>query len=281
MKYGLHFICFLMSLSIYAQKVNDYKYVVVPDKYEIMKTADQHQINTLSKFLLEKYGFEAYLGSDEKPFNMEDAACAILYADLQNDSNFIQTRVSFILKDCKGKIIFKTIQGRSKKKDYKPAYHEALRNAFEDIKDLQYRYNGKSNEISQPSTNKKAQEIKEPANTIESSPEVEIIIDTTAQKEETVVNNPTPTVVDAEIDSNKPILYASEDGFYRAVAFGNSITIYEKDDAIGSATVTSDDTFLVATSQFEGTAYFKEGRLIIDRKIKGVVGKVQMIFTKQ
>lgn len=281
MKYGLHFICFLMSVSIYAQKVNNYKYVVVPDKYEVMKTADQHQINALSKFLLEKYGFEAYLESDEKPFNMEDEACAILYADLQNDSNFIQTRVSFLLKDCEGKTIFKTTQGRSKKKEYKQAYNQALRDAFEDIKALQYSYDGISNEVSQSSTKKKAEEIEEPTNTIEPAPEIEVITETIAQKEETVISNTTPAAVTTELDPTKPILYMSEDSSYRAVGFGNSITFYEEDENIGSVTVVKDTSFPVVTSQFEGKGFFKEGRLVIERKIKGVVGKVQMIFTKQ
>lgn len=281
MKYGLHFICFFLSISIYAQKVNTYKYVVVPDKYDVMKTADQHQVNALSKFLLEKYGFEAYFESDEKPFTMEDAACAILYADLQNDSNFIQTRVSFLLKDCEGKTIFKTTQGRSKKKEYEQAYNEALRDAFEDIKDLQYRYDGISNEVPQSRTKKKAQEIEEPTNTIEPAPEIDVITETIAQKQETVISNTKPAAVTTELDPTKPILYMSEDSSYRAVGFGNSITFYEEDENIGSVTVVKDTSFPVVTSQFEGKGFFKEERLIIDRKIKGVVGKVQMIFTKQ
>lgn len=281
MKYGLHFICFFLSISIYAQKVNTYKYVVVPDKYDVMKTADQHQVNALSKFLLEKYGFEAYFESDEKPFTMEDAACAILYADLQNDSNFIQTRVSFLLKDCEGKTIFKTTQGRSKKKEYEQAYNEALRDAFEDIKDLQYRYDGISNEVPQSRTKKKAQEIEEPTNIIEPAPEIDVITETIAQKQETVISNTKPAAVTTELDPTKPILYMSEDSSYRAVGFGNSITFYEEDENIGSVTVVKDTSFPVVTSQFEGKGFFKEERLIIDRKIKGVVGKVQMIFTKQ
>lgn len=281
MKYGLHFICFLISVSIYGQKINNYKYVIVPDKYDVMKTADQYQINALSKFLLQKYGFDAYLKSDEKPFVMKDWTCKILFADLIDNSNFLQTKVSFVLKDCEGNILFQTRKGRSKKKEYKPSYHEALRDAFRDVKALQYRYDGKPSELSKSSSRKKVEEIKEAAHTSEATPNIKVISNTNAQKEEIVISKPKPEPVATEVDLTKPILYMSEDDFYRAVAFGNSITFYEEDENIGSIQVVQDTSFPVATSHFEGIGFFKEGRLIIEMKIKGVLGKVQMIFIKQ
>lgn len=280
MKHVVLSLSFFLSTMIYAQKVNDFQYVIVPNKYDAMKTADEYQVNGLSKFLLNKYGFDAYLESDDKPFAMKDAVCDVLYADLMDDSNFIYTRVFFLLKDCEGNTVFKTQEGRSKLKAYRPAYNEAIREAFEDIRALQYSYKGthKEGSLSSDYIKEKKEITEEQLSTQESTP-----ID------QRVASAPLQPLTDTNLllegnqqdKEDKPVLYASEDGFYKAVSFGNSITFYERDDTIGSATTNKNDTFAIKTSQFEGTGYFKEGQLIVARRIKGVVGDVQMIFTKK
>ena len=58
----------IMTLSIVGQsKINNYKYVIVPSKFEFLKKKDQYQTSSLTKFLFEKYGFNAYLDSDKLP----------------------------------------------------------------------------------------------------------------------------------------------------------------------------------------------------------------------
>ncbi len=44
------------------------------------------------------------------------------------------------LRDCSNKIIFSSKEGKSKDKEYKKAYHEAIRNAFKSIQSLKYKY---------------------------------------------------------------------------------------------------------------------------------------------
>jgi len=47
-----------------------------------------------------------------------------------------------VLTDCYNQVVFSTKDGKSKEKDYKTAYHEALRMAFSDIENLNYAYDG-------------------------------------------------------------------------------------------------------------------------------------------
>jgi hypothetical protein len=65
------------------------------------------------------------------------------------ENAFLTTKLYITIKDCNGKIIFKSNIGTSKEKDYELAYSEALNKAFISVYDLQYKYNdtGNSNSI--------------------------------------------------------------------------------------------------------------------------------------
>ncbi|HET8754196.1 MAG TPA: hypothetical protein VFM59_07520, partial [Salinimicrobium sp.] len=49
----------LIGIEIQAQEVNNYKYVIVPETFEFQDEPNEHQLNALTEFLFEKYGFEA------------------------------------------------------------------------------------------------------------------------------------------------------------------------------------------------------------------------------
>jgi len=146
MKHLVIALLLLIHFSSFSQNVNDYQYVIVPEKYEFAKSIDEYQLNSLTQFLFNKYGFDSYRVRDEKPLDLKNGSCNALYADVESDSNFIIARLKVILKDCNGKVVFITEQGKSKEKDFKRAYHEALRKAFVSIEELKYTYNGKTHE---------------------------------------------------------------------------------------------------------------------------------------
>lgn len=52
------------------ESLNGYKYVVVPEKFDFLKSEDLYQINSLTKFLLNKEGFVAFLEGElpERPY---------------------------------------------------------------------------------------------------------------------------------------------------------------------------------------------------------------------
>ena len=58
----------LISFYGIAQKnINNYKYIILPTSFEFSKSEDQYQLNSLLKFLFNKYGYEAYFGNDDLP----------------------------------------------------------------------------------------------------------------------------------------------------------------------------------------------------------------------
>lgn len=135
-------LALLLSVYCYPQAANNYKYIIMPERFEFQKTSNQYNINTLVKKLFEKYGFEVYYATDQLPAEVALDRCSALYADLVKTSGFLDTRMTFYLKDCKGVEVFKSFTGRSKEKDYQKAYYEAIRDASHSLDNLNYTYTG-------------------------------------------------------------------------------------------------------------------------------------------
>lgn len=128
---------------LFAQKnINSYKYILVPKQFEFQKSADQYQLNSLTKFLFEKSGFTVLFSDENFLADLAANPCLGLKAKINNDSGMFSTKMNVELTDCYNQTVFSFKDGRSKEKDYKTAYHEALRMAFADIENLKYAYDG-------------------------------------------------------------------------------------------------------------------------------------------
>ena len=120
----------IISKSFSQKSLSDYSYVIVSEQFEFQQEKDKYQLNSLTKFLFNKYGFHAYFDR-EVPLNV--FRCDGLWAEAEGTPGFIITKVQLVLRDCTGEVIYRTNYGKSKVKDYKKAYYEAVRNAFDDI----------------------------------------------------------------------------------------------------------------------------------------------------
>lgn len=136
-------IALLTSVIGFSQYVNDYKAVIVPLKYEFLKTENQYRLSTMTKANLVKAGFKAFYGNEQLPAEFADR-CDLLYADVKRDNGFLVTKLFVEFRDCYGKVVFTSQVGKSKEKEYESAYRESLEMAFVSINALQYKYNGKS-----------------------------------------------------------------------------------------------------------------------------------------
>jgi hypothetical protein len=144
MKTKILFLLLFVSSFSFSQSVNDYLAVMIPVKYDFLKNDNQYRLNTLTKFNLKKAGFEAFYANESTPSQYNDR-CKLLYADVSKDNGFMTTKLFITLKDCNGKVVFKSEMGKSREKDFEVAYTEALNLAFESVYALQYKYNGSTN----------------------------------------------------------------------------------------------------------------------------------------
>lgn len=103
--------------------------VVVPNKFAFLKSDNEYQLNILTKFLIEKQGFKAYM-ENEVPAELLNTPCNLLKADVKNESNMMTSKLRLVLTDCTNKEVFSSEVGKSREKEYKKSYQEALRNAL-------------------------------------------------------------------------------------------------------------------------------------------------------
>ena len=155
MKKHIILLLILASSLGFSQTINDYKYAIVPSKFSFLKEKDQYRLNTLTKLLMEKYGFVTFFDTDILPVEVAENNCNKVFVDVQNNGNMFMTKMSVVLKDCKNTILFTSVEGKSQEKEYQIAYNQALREAFNSFNSLGYKYNGNNNFNSNSKVNAK------------------------------------------------------------------------------------------------------------------------------
>ena len=171
MKKIVKLIAFLACSSILAQgNVNNYKYIIVPSQFDFVKDVDKYQTSSLTKFLFNKYGFTAFLDNEKLPDEVTFNKCKALIADVVDDSKMLSTKSTIELKDCHGKVVFKSEQGFSREKDYKKAYHATIREAFESVKRLNYKYSGSNDKVMSEEAPVRVKPVKEAPQVVAKKP---------------------------------------------------------------------------------------------------------------
>jgi hypothetical protein len=130
-KIVLLFVLFTYSFSI-AQE--NYKYVIVPKKFSFFSDENEYNTSSMTKAFFEKEGFVVFYDTDEFPTELANNRCMAFYVNALKKSNMFITKISFELKDCANKIIYTSIQGTSKEKEYQKSYNESFRMALGGMK---------------------------------------------------------------------------------------------------------------------------------------------------
>lgn len=148
-----YFLLFLLFISVsgYAQNtINNYKFVLVPERYSFLKQTDQYKLNTLTKRLLEEKGFTVYFDNSELPNEIAGNKCSALNVDVTEKNSMLSTKLTLTLKDCKGNVVFKSKEGKSREKEYDISYNLALRDAFTSLDEVKYAYTPAAANTDQP-----------------------------------------------------------------------------------------------------------------------------------
>ncbi|MCK0144651.1 hypothetical protein MWU78_03205 [Arenibacter sp. F26102] len=133
----LFLICSFYGMS--QAELNKYKYIIVPTKFEAFKSENQYQTSTLIKYNLVENGFTAVYDND-MPVDLVANRCLGLLLSLKDDSSMFTTKVTLILKDCLSNVVYTTVEGISKEKDYKSAYSEAIKECFKSLTGVGYKF---------------------------------------------------------------------------------------------------------------------------------------------
>jgi hypothetical protein len=136
-------ILFLFVLLIFnfatAQSAGPIKYAVIPSKFDFQKTADQYGLSSLTKMFFQKLGYAAYFDTETMPPEVADQNCNTVYVSVVEDNAMLTTKLKVLIKDCRNNIIITSVEGKSKEKEYKAAYTEALRKALKSIEGASFK----------------------------------------------------------------------------------------------------------------------------------------------
>ncbi|SDR73223.1 hypothetical protein SAMN05216503_0657 [Polaribacter sp. KT25b] len=199
-------ITFLLVLfitsSLFSQQINldKYQYIIVPVQFDFVKKTDQYQTSSLTKFLLKKKGFKVFLSNETLPNELNNNRCLALFASVKDDSSMFTIKNTIEIKDCYGILLYSSEVGKSKNKDYKKGYQEAIRKAYETMTDFEYSYNPASNNVK--NVERKEAVIVDKVKTI--SPIIDTPSDVKIEtlKEKTTVSSTTLDVLYAQATSN-------------------------------------------------------------------------------
>ncbi len=228
------------TVSGFAQNtINNYKYVIVPEKFEFSKEVNQYGLNTIAKLLLEQKGFTAFVANEELPSDLAANKCNALTAEVTQRKALFVTNLTLILKDCQGNIVYKGKEGKSREKEFGVAYNEALRDAFSSLDKEPYKYNGTTYTTQQvtavapvaatpapvaaaavtastPAPAPATPEVKEAAGTLyaQATPNGFQLIDTTPKKVLTILKTSAPDYFIADNGTNNGIVMKKNGEWY-------------------------------------------------------------------
>ncbi|MDW9382179.1 hypothetical protein [Chryseobacterium sp. JV558] len=113
------------STVIFAQKVSDYKYVTVPEKFETFKE-DYGLENFFTKALAGKKYIVLPVIKDKWPAEAKSNFCNVVSADILNDKSLFKNKVIVQFKDCNNNIILEA-KGVSNIKELEEGVQDALK----------------------------------------------------------------------------------------------------------------------------------------------------------
>jgi hypothetical protein len=132
-KIVLLLVLFIYSFS-FAQ--DNYKYVIVPKKFDFFKEENKYNLNAITKSFFENEGFTVIYDTEEFPSELAANRCSGLYLNVLEKSNMLYTKIIFEIKDCQNKLVLASKQGESRSKEYEKAYNESFREALISMRGL-------------------------------------------------------------------------------------------------------------------------------------------------
>lgn len=274
MRVLLFSLVFLLGLTQQVSgQLNDYKYIIVPKKFESFRLVNQHNTSTITKFLFTKKGFNAVY-DDDLPVELSINRCLGLVLNMESDPSLFKTKVTYVLKDCKGREVFRSEQGSSKIKDYGNAYREAIRGAFISFEVMQYVYTGGANAKKDKKAVAKASQDKKPTTRVvepEIAAEKEVVVEGVQELPEPKESKDVTS--DASLKNTQKLLYAQpiDNGFQLVDKSPKVILVLTR-----SATP---DVYLARNDSQSGVVYKKDGRWLFEHFDNGEV-KIEELFIK-
>ena len=228
-----------LGLSGFSQNdISSYKYVIVPKTFDFLKSEDQFQLNSLSKFMFDKYGFVALFDDEPLPEDLIKNGCLALNADVIKESGMFNTKLFIELKNCRKQVVFQSQVGDSDHKKSEVAYKMALREAFKSFESLNYKYEEIASNVTIVEEPKPVKPAVKEAVAVPTSEKVMLNENTSEVLYAQKINNGYQ-LVDSTPKVVYTLIYTGKEDFY--MVKGRDATIYKQDNQWVIAETVGDD----------------------------------------
>ncbi|MEN8788091.1 MAG: hypothetical protein ABF293_01240 [Flavobacteriaceae bacterium] len=254
--------------SVRAQ-LNSYKYIVVPKKFDAFKGIENHyQTSTLIKYLFTQEGFNVVY-EDDLPADLANQQCLGAYVDLEKNSKLLSTRLTILLNDCSGATAFKALEGTSREKDFKLAYHGAIRESFVSIAQLGYKYEPQEKQGEETVTVDFSNDIKKvdtPSQNKAAAAAASAAVLQVATKEERIYEDKRPVPSEYTIEDNTETTAAEEVAApipsYVAKPIENGYELVDNESKtwLNLYDTSSPDVFLARNEKENGMVYKRDSK---------------------
>ncbi|MDO6738110.1 hypothetical protein [Wenyingzhuangia sp. 2_MG-2023] len=123
----IHFLIITIFLSFFSvqsqNKLNDFGYILIPKQLSFQREPNEYNINQVLKTSLNKYNFTAFTSGENIPDDIDP--CDILHLEAEK-KGFLSVTMNLTFSDCYGKVIYTSIEGKSRIKEFGPSYYEAI-----------------------------------------------------------------------------------------------------------------------------------------------------------
>lgn len=271
-----------IAFPVIGQTLNKYKFVIIPKRLEFVKKDDQYNTSTLTRYLFKQEGFEVFYDSEILPEEYINDPCKGLIASVDNLSGLLTTKIVISLKNCYKEQVFISQEGKSKQKEYKKSYHEAIREAFKSVAFLGYHYEApKENKKAQTVAEEKAVATVQPKVVFDSDDEVieEVIVEQVTPEVE--VTNPVivekvQKAIEKKSSSNEKLAFNGDVLYAQAIDGGYQL-VNSKPEIVAKIFKTSDEnSFLMDSDLFKGLLKKENNEWFIEAIENGKVVKAKV-----
>ena len=283
-----------------AQELNDYKYIIVPEKYGFLDEVDQYRLNSMTKFLFAEEGFETLMASESKPSDLQANPCLGLNAELEKTSGLFTNKLILKLKNCSGVYVLESKEGSSRIKDYEKGYQAALREAFESVTEQEYAYNPA--EVIVQATPKVSQ-MKENRKPVEDDEVIEVVEEEVVEEEvepskkaettsevaeatkalEEVNRKAEANAANSDMGMTKSGTFSRDGKTYLLEKSSNGYNLIQQGSAEPSAIIIKSDlnsAFIYRSLSMQGVGYFDMSGNFIVEYLDASNSKQKIKFTK-
>lgn len=107
--------------------------VLIKHKYDFQNENDSYNVNNMFKGIL-LASFDVYFENEELPIEIAQNRCKSINADLVDKSNVFVTKLKFVIRDCQNRIIFESVEMKSKEKSSQDGYVEVIKLLAPEVK---------------------------------------------------------------------------------------------------------------------------------------------------